>query len=284
MHADTRRRGKSAHDLASSSHGVVARRQLADVGITRHHVRRNIDAGRWATLGPQTVRVLSAPWDGCLSPIVATVHDVGAGAWADGESALLLAGLHGWQSRTIQVTTTRGLDGGERPGVEVHRVGSPPRLVAHPVRRAHPDVAALRAAAWAGTDRQAAALLSMSVQQRLMHPGRPAATLETMPRLRRRRLIAGFIRDIAGGAESMGEIDFVRECRRRGIRPPDEQVVRVTANGTYHLDAYWRREGLVAEVNGAHHYVVTIPRIALRVAPEPFFAQIERYLARFDDG
>lgn len=145
----------------------------------------------------------------------------------------------------------------------------------------------------------------MSVQQRLTHPGRLAATIETMPRLRRRSLIAGLIRDIAGGAESMGEIDLVRECRWRSIRPPDEQVVRVTANGTYDLDAYWRREGLVDEVTGAHHYVgdnpaydalranelalegdvvVTIPRIALRVAPEPFFAKIERYLARFHDG
>lgn len=81
--------------------------------------------------------------------------------------------------------------------------------------------------------------------------------------------------------------------------------MRVTVGGTYYLDARWHREGLVAEVNGTHHYVgvnptydalranelafegyvvIMIPRIAMRVAPDPFFAQIERYLNRFDAG
>ena len=300
MSEQTRRRLAAATELAERSFGVVARRQLLTLGITRHHVRRQTDAGRWMPLGPQSVRVLAAPWDARLSPIVAATHDAGASAWADGESALLLAGLQGWQPRHVHVASAQGTYLRPRPGVVMHRVTLVPAMVGHPVARTRACDAALHAAAWAHTPRQAAALLSMSVQQRLTHPRLLDEALALRPQLRRRRLIAGLIRDIAGGSESMGELDFLAQCRRRKLPLPDRQVQRRTPAGTYKLDVHWDAAGLAVEVDGAHHYlgenpsldalrqneismqhltVLRIPRVALRVNPEPFFEQIERVLA-----
>ena len=75
---------------------------------------------------------------------------------------------------------------------------------------------------------------------------------------------------------------------------------RRTPAGIYKLDVHWDAAGLAVEVDGAHHYlgenpsldalrqneismqhltVLRIPRVALRVNPEPFFEQIERVLA-----
>lgn len=299
MRIETHERHLLARELAAISHGVTSRRRLATSGIERHHVRRAIEAGRWMPLGHQAIRVLDASWHPVLSPVVAATFNAGTGAWADGESALLLAGLTGWQSQQIHLAHSISTGRRSVPGARVHRLETTPRLLEQPVRRAHPDMAALRAAAWANSDRQAAALLAMSVQQRLTHPSRLREALTQMPKLRRRALIVGLIADIAGGAESMGEIDFARECRRRGIPAPERQVLRRTQRGTYHLDVLWPGDELVVEINGAHHYagdnptrdalranelsmagatVLTIPRIALRVDPEPFFAQIGRFL------
>jgi hypothetical protein len=63
------------------------------------------------------------------------------------------------------------------------------------------------------------------------------------------------LRDIADGAQSLGELDFAAMCRRHGVPPPDRQVLRRTARGRVYLDARWDRSRLVVEVDGAGHRV-----------------------------
>jgi len=77
--------------------GVVSRGQLRQLGITRHQIRTHVVAGRLRVLGTQAVHVLAAGWWDERSPIVAAVLNAGDSAWADGQSALLLAGLRGWR-------------------------------------------------------------------------------------------------------------------------------------------------------------------------------------------
>lgn len=305
-------------ECALSTHGIVTRGMLATVGISRHSARRHVEAGRLLPLGPHTLRVTAGPWCPHRSPIVAAVLDAGAGAWADGGGALLLAGLTGWRPTAIDVCTTAGRylprgpssdagcatalgDDGNLPALTVryHRLREQPRLLGSAAPRAHPAAAAVRAASWARSDREAAFVLSATVQQRLARVDDMAAVLETLGRTPRRRRIAELLVDIRGGSESVGELDFVRECRRRRLPLPDRQVVRRHSRGHYRLDVLWEAAGLAVEVDGAHHFVgdqptsdalrqndlvvegirvMRIPRIALRVDPEPFFAQIERYL------
>jgi very-short-patch-repair endonuclease len=121
----------------------------------------------------------------------------------------------------------------------------PPRL--------SPPLATVRAAHWARSDRQAALLLVLPVQQRLV---RPADLLEASrsDRVRgRRELLRQLVADIADGAQSLGELDFARLCRRRGLPTPDRQVVIRTPKGRIYLDVRWSAIGLVVEIDGAGH-------------------------------
>ena len=287
-------------ELASSSYGVLSRRRLSLVGVDRFDVRTQIRLGRWEPLGHHSLRVVDVAWNDVRSPIVAAAFDAAPTAWADGVSALLLAGLSGWRSNCIDLAMPATASARSTPEVRHHRVTVTPLRWPHPIPRAHEAIAAVRAAAWAETDRQAAALLSMSVQQRLVHAPRMTQALDLLPKLRRRAFIRDVIADISGGSESMGELDFVAECRRRGLPIPDRQVLGPGPRGRMYLDVVWEAARLCVEIDGAHHYVgdvpmadalrqneiamggltvMRIPRLALRVSPEPFFAQIQRYLS-----
>jgi len=141
----------------------------------------------------------------------------------------------------------------------------------------------------------------MVVQQRLAVPEDIARALLDVRRDRRRRFVETVLLDLIGGAESLGEIDVARNCRRRGLPEPDRQVVRKGRAGRYFLDAYWEDFGVVLEVDGIHHLharnvvddalrqnhvtlaggtVLRLPLLGLRVAEDDFFEQIETALRR----
>ncbi|MFI7491981.1 DUF559 domain-containing protein [Micromonospora echinaurantiaca] len=110
------------------------------------------------------------------------------------------------------------------------------------------------AAGWATGVREAQALLAAGCQQRRVLPDELGAVLDRLPRAPRRRLIRQTLDDIAGGAQALSEIDFLRLCRRYRLPVPDLQQRRVDAAGrTRWLDAYWREWRLHVEVDGAHH-------------------------------
>ena len=163
------------------------------------------------------------------------------------------------------------------------------------------EVAAVRQAMWSRTDREAALALTMSVQQGLTTADKIGEALLAVRRDRRRAFIAGVVLDLLGGVRSLGELDVLRECRRRGLPEPSRQVLRRGRNGTYYLDLCWEEWNLVVEVDGIQHSwasqivgdairqndvtlqgarVLRLPLLGLRVAPEEFFAQIEEALRR----
>lgn len=110
----------------------------------------------------------------------------------------------------------------------------------------------MRAAIWARTDREAAYLLSVVVQQGLVHPIDIAVELLRIKRHRRRLFVHAVVNDLVDGAWALGELDFARELRRRGLPPPVRQVLRKDRNGRY-LDLYWPELKLVVEIDGIHH-------------------------------
>jgi very-short-patch-repair endonuclease len=61
------------------------------------------------------------------------------------------------------------------------------------------------------------------------------------------------IRDIADGAQALGELDFAALCRERGLPEPTRQVTRKLANARVYLDVYWDDCGLVVEIDGSGH-------------------------------
>jgi hypothetical protein len=80
--------------------------------------------------------------------------------------------------------------------------------------------------------------LAAGVQQRLTTAQRLLTELESAGAIRYRRLLKRALIDIAGGAQAVSEIDFLRFCRRHGLPRPTLQVVRHDASGRRrYLDA-----------------------------------------------
>lgn len=58
---------------------------------------------------------------------------------------------------------------------------------------------------------------------------------------------------VAGGAHSLGELDFGAMCRRHGVPTPDRQVPRTAPGGRVYLDVRRAASQLVVEIDGAGH-------------------------------
>ena len=174
---------------------------------------------------------------------VGAIWETGAGIAAlDGVTELIWAGLSGYRDERIHVSVVHSHTVKRVPGVRVHKITKrhAGELVPHGIPRTRPAVAAIRAAHWADSDRQAALLLVMSAQQRLVRPGELLTTARTVRGRRRRAFVGGVIRDIELGARSLGELDFARLCRQRGLPEPDRQFVREGPGGRIYLDVRWR--------------------------------------------
>ena len=292
-------RHRKAAELAVRQGSVVSRAQLYAAGWTRWHIHAQVVAGRWAIRGRQSVAVITGNLPEQGDWWVA-VFEVGAGAALDGASALRAAGLRGFDG-PIHVSTPKSARPRHPRGVVVHetRRRRASDLAATSLPRVRPSIAAIRAALWAVSDKQASLLLVMSVQQRLATADQLAEALASIRRHRRRRLLKKVIGEIAGGAQSTGEIDFLRLCREYGLPEPDRQSRRVTADGVVFLDVEWTAYEVVVEIEGVHHqevdrtladalrqneltidrsHVLRIPTIGLHTTPNRFLAQVARLL------
>ncbi|GAA6526518.1 hypothetical protein [Intrasporangium sp. DVR] len=242
-------------ELVDEQGGVAARRQLTALGVSHDDIRREVDAGRWALRGTQTVALHHG------SPSVAArrwtaIWETGAAIGVlDGVTALHQAGLSGYEDDDVHLSVVHNHNTRLLPGVRIHKVirRVSGEVVSAGIPRTRPEVAAIRAAHWARSDRQAALLLLLPVQQRLTTPVRLAAAQRLVRGRTRRALIRGVVRDIAFGVQSLGELDFARLCRTRGLPEPSRQVVRHGPRGRIYLDVRWDRHRLVVEIDGVHH-------------------------------
>lgn len=185
----------------------------------------------------------------------------GPGVALAARSALAVDGLTGWEREAIEVLVPRGAGVTSTREVRVHesRRFDPERDV--PAMRLPPRTrvsrSAIDAASWSRSSRTAVGLLAAVVQQGLARPEDLAVELERAGRIRWSRLLARAVSDIGGGSQALSEIDFIRLCRRFGLPPPHQQVLRVEPSGRRrYLDAEWvRADGrrVVAEVDGAVH-------------------------------
>lgn len=286
--------------LAEMQDGVLSRRQVLALGLTRWDISAEVRAGRWRQHHRQTICVHTGP----LSERARLWHAVieaGTRAALDGTGALLAAGLKGFDVDLIRVSVPRGAKVLPSPVSSVRQTRRlrPDDLVRTGIPRVKTPIAAIRAALWAISDRQAALLLTMTVQQRLATAEQVAQALLDVRRDKRRRFLEKVMLDLLGGAESLGELDVGQLCRRRGLPVPDRQVLRRTKDKRYYLDVFWSVYRLVLEVDGIHHAwatsvvgdalrqndlslqaltVLRLPLLGLRVAEDEFFSQVEQAL------
>ncbi len=294
-------RARVAATLAATHDGVLHRALLREVGITKDDVRTEIRAGRWKPLGRHTVLI----GNGEPSPTAArwmAVWESGAGAALDGVSALLAAGLTGFTCDGVDVSLPHRNRDHDVPGVRRHRRRARYLPLTVGIPRLPVDVAAVHAALWARSDRQAALILCLVVQQRLESAAHLYGRAVELGRGPRGRFIRAVARDLAHGAHSLGELDFAGMCRRVGLPEPMRQAVRRGPGGRVYLDAAWKGSRLVVEIDGAHHglglnpvddalrqnavtlgreHVLRIPVLGLRVTPEAFMAQVVQGYAQW---
>ncbi|MGB4807870.1 MAG: hypothetical protein WBP39_00055 [Candidatus Phosphoribacter baldrii] len=235
--------------------GVLSRAILAELGCDRHVVAREVAAGRWLTHVRQTVAVHTGSLDE-LARRWRAIWEVGRRiAVLDGVTALQASGLTGFHEYAVHVSvphtaTIRSVD-----GVVIHKVPrrDPSDVLVNGIPRARPGAAAIRAAQWARSDRQAALLLALPVQQRLVSGPDLVASASRVRGRARRALIPVLVADIAHGAQSLGELDFAHRCRRWGIPEPTRQAVRRLPGGVAYLDVWWREQRLAVEIDGSGH-------------------------------
>lgn len=282
--------------LVSGQAGVVSRRQLYTLGYTRWEVTAQVRARRWQRVSDQVLAVHTGPLtqDGLHW---AAVFQGGPRAHLDGASALLASGLTRFTVDRIRVSVPRGARTRRTRDFDIRqtRRWSADDVVMTGVPRTRPEVAAVRAALWVRSDKQATLVLTMAVQQGLATPELLAHAALRIRRDRRRRLVQVVVLDLLGGARSLGEIDVARACRRRGLPEPSRQVLRRDGAHRYYLDVYWEEWGVVLEIDGIHHTwaenvvgdalrqnavaiagatVLRLPLLGLRTEPDAFFDQI----------
>lgn len=287
------------HALARNQGWVVSRPQLYGLGCPRWRVRLEIRARRWQRVGDQSVCLHNGPLS-FTGHLWAAVLQGGPRALLDGEAALVAGGLRHYRVDRIRVSVPRGARVRRTRRYDIRQTRRWDREDAAPgpgLRRTRPAVAALRAGLWAASDKQAAYVVTAAVQQGLVTPEALGVELLRIRRDRRRLLLHELVNDLLDGARSLGELDVVRELRRRGLPEPDRQVLRRDGRRRYYLDLCWTDLGLVVEVDGIHHTwaenvlgdalrqnslaldgltVLRVPLLGLRLAPEEFFAQIAR--------
>lgn len=244
-----------ARVLAADHDGVLSRALLRSVGVDHRMVRREVASERWALHGVQTVSMTTGLL-GVEARRWRAVWEVGQQVAAlDGVTSLQHAGMTGYTDDTVHVSVKHTTEVVDVEGVAIHKVirRVPGELVVAGIPRTRPPVAAIRAAHWATTDRRAALLLVMPVQQRLC-TGRQLLDAVAVVRGRTRRaFIRTVAHDIDDGAHSLGELDVVAACRARGLPEPARQSIRRLPNGTAYLDIEWPEARLVVEVDGAGH-------------------------------
>lgn len=243
---------KKVVQLLRRQDGVVARRQLIALGVTpadiRRQLRRRVIHRLSAGVYAETARpdLLQTVWWACLHFGRAAAADLTALQLArDGSGKHLTAPLH------VAIAHARNV--GPLPGVEVHQVrrletvigwnASPPRM-----RSAH---AALRHASRATSDNDVVSRLADAVNWRVTKAKRMVEALVDLPALTQRRFIGEVLRDLAAGACSVLEREYlVRVERAHGLPDGSRQAPRRTPGGFEFRDVDYDPLPLVVELQG----------------------------------
>jgi hypothetical protein len=294
------RRRELTRELFEAQYGVAGRRQLYSLGLHRWDVSAELLAGRWRRRGPQSISNQTGDLSDQARWWVALI-EVGSRAALDGVTALHAAGLTGYTESTIHVSMPKSGRPRSSPGVKLHetRRRQPGDLVKAGIPRVRPAVAAIRAALWAASDRQAGLILTMAVQQRLVTAEALADAMGSVKRHRRRSFVRLILADLHGGVQSLGELDFARMCRQAGLPEPDRQVVHDLGHGRAVVDVEWIEYDLIVEIDGFQHRdapaliadatrqnelssgpstVLRIPILGLRTDPSRFLTQVRTAL------
>ncbi|WP_344048251.1 hypothetical protein [Nocardioides panacihumi] len=245
---------------ARSQEGLITRRQLRAAGVRAQAVAHRIATDRWQAHSPTVIATFTGALDEAQRLWLGVLHG-GEGALVAGLHAAELGGLANWHRDEVVVLVPSGL-----------RVPTP--LDGYRFLRTTRDLGSLRSTEltppccrpivavllWASEQdniRTTRGVLAAVVQQRLTTADQLLRVLDGLGRLRHSAEMRRTLTEIAGGAQSVAELDVRRMCRQHGLAQPTRQVKRYDGDGRVRFtDCEWRlADGrvLVLEVDGAFH-------------------------------
>jgi hypothetical protein len=240
--------------VASDQAGVIARRQLLELGLTPAQTLTGLQAGRWHRAHPGVYATFTGPLPP-LSLAWAAVLYAGAGAAAAGWTALWLAGLPGDPPEPVAVVIPADRKTAPRPGVRISRSRNPAmhrRPAARPPR-VRVEAAVLDLAARSHRSEPVVDLLTRVCQHRSSTPGRLGRELAAWTRHRWRPLLEDLLEEVADGAQSALERRYLHAVERAHGLPRGERNRPDTdaAGARCYRDVRHRRWGVVVELDGA---------------------------------
>lgn len=260
-------RPASWRELMDQQDLVLSRVQALGSGLSEDAWQWLVETGRWQRVLPGVAVGHSGEITARQRAWAAVLH-AGSGAALTADAALVEHGMRVPRPAVVHVAipherkVRRQLlaTGDADELLQPHRLRSL-GLWRHPARQ--PPVlrvapAALHAAAWAASDRAAEWRLAAVVQQRLVRADDLRSALGQMQRLPRRPLVAEVLDDIEFGAHAGSELDFLRFLRHHQLPLPDRLQRPIRSGKLRYLDAWWERQRVIAEIDGAHHRSVGI--------------------------
>lgn len=244
--------------LADAQLGVMSRSQLAGLGVTRHHIRRQLDAQRWQAIGSRVVVLMTGALDPEQQLWVAVAHG-GMRAPLAGLTSLAVHGFHGWEDPRRHLLVPHS---GRVPPLE--------GVVAHQARALDPADVVLRrglpcttvprstldAASRMPQQNSALGLVIAVVQQRLTTARDLSRALDARPTQPYRSALRATLQRIDEGAESLREVQVGSLLREAGFIRWRRQVVIETPRGPRRYDlGATLADGtlLLLDVDGPHH-------------------------------
>lgn len=256
-------------------------------------------AGRWRKLGPHSVGVTPTPQP--REALWRALLEIGSLSVLDGPSALIVAGLRNIECDAVFVSVPKSAHRQRSTGVVVHetRRFREEAVIRSGIPRMRPATAAVHAALWVPSEKQAALYVVAGVQQRILTADQFAAEVVRVVRNPRLNFLRTLVAEVGDGIQSIGEREFARLCRKRGLPVPTRQVLRQGPTGRVYLDVHWAEFKISVEIDGIHHLdprsviddslkqnaltlegltVLRVPVAALRTDPGPFLDQVETAL------
>jgi len=248
---------------------VAHRRELARLGVGKDRIRRAITAGRWQEPVPGVVVLHSGAltrreryqvalaWAGPQGRLSHTsALRVHRARIAEPYAAVRVAGVRGHYEQPedaglVQICVPHGRHLASVGFVVVHQSRRPlGDLVVDDLRTTTAARAAVDVALTADRRRDVDHVIADVLQKRLAQVEELAAEARAAGRLVTPWLRAT-LSEAALGVRSVGEADLRAVVRDAGLPEPEWSAPLETARGTVFLDAFWRRQRLAVEADGA---------------------------------
>ena len=240
-------------ELSNAQEGVLARRQLTEIGIGRPFVRSQLRGKRWRRVLPGVYATFTGPLPD-LARVWAAVLYAGPAAAASHHTAAWLNDLRPDLPERLDVCVAHGhRHRGSRKTVRVRQSRQLSARV-HPARlprQTNLDDTVLDLTDAARSERPVIDVVLRACQQRQTTAARLTLTMRSRKRLRWRGLLKELLTDVRDGVLSTLERRYFRDVERaHGLPPGQRNRADGTGSQRRYRDVRYRRWRLIVELDG----------------------------------